>query len=78
MLMNNGFSPRYFENPPNNFVPIQTIKTNSSMDAIVNLLTPEQVDAILAAYDSVAAWYAQAADYISTTANSLVIEDVWL
>lgn len=48
------------------------------MDAIVNFLTPEQVNTILSAYDSLAAWYAQAADFITTSTNSLVIEDVWL
>ena len=44
----------------------------------MDLLTPEQLDIILAAYDTVAEWYHAAAEYVSVQYNSVVTEDVIL
>ena len=48
------------------------------METIMDLLTPEQLDIILAAYDTVAEWYHTAAEYVSVQYNSIVNEDVIL
>jgi len=71
-------SPRLFGIYPSNFAVFQTSKTTTYMEAITDLFSPEQIDAILAAYDSVAAWYAQAADFAAGLAESAIIEDVWI
>lgn len=47
------------------------------MEAVTNLLTPDQIDAILAVYGTVADWYSQVANYVTTQAN-IVIEDLWI
>ena len=48
------------------------------METVMDLLTPEQLDIILAAYDTVAEWYHAAAEYVSLQYNNVVIEDLAL
>ena len=48
------------------------------MTAILNLLTPAQLDILSAAYDTAADWYDQAVLFLGDVANSIVIDDVVL
>ncbi|WP_157501464.1 hypothetical protein [Lewinella sp. 4G2] len=48
------------------------------MEAILGLLSPEQVDLILDTYDSLETWYNQVIITIGDTIDSIVIEDVLL
>lgn len=48
------------------------------MDLIQDLLTPEQIDAIVAVYGTVANWFATATDYLHTQISSVVSEDMHL
>ena len=47
------------------------------MEAITDLLTPEQIDTIVAAYGTVAEWCTQVGQYISTQAN-IIVEDMYV
>lgn len=48
------------------------------MESIISILSPEQVDTILAVYGTVTEWYVQAVDFITTQASNIVIEDMYL
>jgi hypothetical protein len=47
------------------------------MEFITDLLTPEQLDAILAVYGTVEAWIEQAASAVSNQ-YTVVLEDIWI
>ena len=46
------------------------------MSAILSLLTPTQLEALGAAYDTAADWYDQTVLFLGDVANSIVIDDV--
>ena len=48
------------------------------MSAILNLLTPAQLEVLSAAYDTAADWYDQAVFLLGDMANCIVIDDVVL
>ena len=48
------------------------------MENILDILSPEQVEAILATYDSVALWFNQITVSLTDAINSIVVEDIML
>ena len=48
------------------------------MDSVLDLLSPDQVDAILATYDSVAIWFSQITTSVHQAIESIVVDDVIL
>ena len=60
-----------------NFEASKTKINSFLMEAITALLTPEQLDAIIAAYGTVAEWYSQCSEYICAQAG-IIVEDLIL
>ena len=48
------------------------------MEAVIKLLTPQQIEAILSTYSSLEAWFAATASQIGHTASSIVVEDIMI
>jgi len=46
------------------------------MEAVLAILSPDQIDLVIAAYGTVAEWYTQVADIITPQTTSVVIEDM--
>jgi len=46
------------------------------MDDILDLLSADQLDAIIATYGTVSNWLAQVGDYLSEALNSIITDDI--